>query len=159
MNRPFFHRFRLTISPMTFLLLLSCGQEQEVVDLSLINMMYACEGPRYKIFRIGPILNGPEDVIDIKDNSLLEKQISNALAEAEGDKTDSERVLGRDVNLIFKTRELSEAFYKKEGLTPICNIYEIKGRLRNSELVVERFRIITRNGCLTGELAASDTQD
>lgn len=161
MNKMFLRILLSAISPMICVFLAACGQEQDDVDVSLINMMYACEGPRYKIFHIGPVSNEPgnEIDIDIEENSLLAKQLADAFAEAEENKIGEKDILGRDVDLIFKTKEQSEDFYKKEGPAPICNIYEVRGFLSNDQLVVERFRIIVRKNCLTEEPVLLDAQN
>ncbi len=131
------------------LLLFFCAcSVDKPITLYAINMMYACECPRYRVFRVEDTESRLTDgEIDLDKNTALSQEIWRVI-QLETPKKDS--LIGVDLELEFKSAERESEFNENEGISPICNIYYLKGVLRQrlfgkAVLYVEDYAIMPKS--------------
>lgn len=134
---------------LIILLLLFCAcSADKPITLYAINMMYACEGARYRVFMVEDTESRLIDSeIDLDKNANLSNEIWRVM-NLEAPQKDS--LIGMDLDLEFESVEKEREFSKSEGISPICNIYYFKGILRQklfgkATLYVENYKIIPKS--------------
>lgn len=129
------------------------GCDGKHIAVYAIKMMYACECPQFRVFRVEDN-NANKQNIDI--NKALDDEIRYALYingednSASSHNTDS--LIGWDIDLAFENKDSEEKFLQDEGISSICNIYYLEGELRNMffgkpVLLVKDFKIFKDARC------------
>lgn len=143
------------------LLFCACRADKPIA-IYAINMMYACECPRYRIFMIEDVKSRLIDSeIDLDKNEALSKEIWRVI-QLESHKKGS--LIGMDLDLEFESLEKEREFSKKEGISPICNIYYFKGVLRQGlfgkvVLYVKDYKITPKSKtCISKEIKGHNTK-
>lgn len=102
------------------LLFCACSADKPIA-LYAINMMYACECPRYRVFMVG---DSRLNEIDLDTNKDLSNEIWYVM-----NLEVPQNLIGVDLELEFESAEKEKEFSKNEGVSPICNIYYFNGTL------------------------------
>lgn len=102
------------------LLFCACSADKPIA-LYAINMMYACECPRYRVFMVG---DSRLNEIDLDTNKDLSNEIWYVM-----NLEVPQNLIGVDLELEFESAEKEREFSKNEGVSPICNIYYFNGTL------------------------------
>ncbi|MWV61696.1 hypothetical protein DCO58_08195 [Helicobacter saguini] len=114
---------------LTALMLMLCAcNDNKPISLYAINMMYACECPRYRIIMVENSKNRLMDSeIDLDKNASLNTEIKRII---ELEKIENNSLIGLDLDLKFENTKQEMEFSKSEGISPICNIYRFEGVLQ-----------------------------
>lgn len=130
------------------LMVMLCACNNKPISLYAINMMYACECPRYRIFMVENGKNRLMDSeIDLDKNASLNTEIKRII---ELEKIENNSLIGVDLDLKFENTKQEIKFSKNEGISPICNIYRFEGVLRQglfnkNVFYVKDYTIIPKN--------------
>ncbi|BDB64048.1 hypothetical protein T36_0495 [Helicobacter cinaedi] len=131
------------------------GCDTKHIALYTIKMMYACECPQYRVFRIEDNNNLPANRHNISIDKALDDEIQYALYM--NDKEDNsvsshnaDSLIGWDIDLVFDNKESEKKFLQDEGISPICNIYYLEGELQSTllgkpVLLVKDFKIFYKS--------------
>lgn len=129
------------------LLLFFCAcSVDKPITLYAINMMYACECPRYRVFRVEDTESRLTDgEIDLDKNTNLSNEIWHVM-----NLEVPQNLIGVDLELEFESAEKEREFSKNEGVSPICNIYYFNGTLHQglfgkATLYVKDYAIIPKS--------------
>ncbi|QIQ21418.1 hypothetical protein [Zophobihabitans entericus] len=88
-------------------------------------MLYACECPQYKIFRVAPLISTQpqlKDTLEPLDFTGKDQVVAEAITKAIENLEDN-TLIGRDIDLVFHNQEDEMIFQKQVGRNPICYIY------------------------------------
>lgn len=135
---------------LVFVLLVAGCEQQPTTRIGLyaFNMLYACEGPNYRVFRVTPAQieqTGQAEVLSA-DNADVAHEMSTAFnRQAVG-----ENMIGLDMELEFPDSTAESAFHEAEGMSPICHIYYLEGRYQGRQrFLVEDYRLMEKmSGCM-----------